>query len=130
MQTWQMSNLRYLCFPFSIMYKSMEIQYALYEAAFHVYIILLQYLTDIRMLLINTCSNFLFKHCTSFELEKLISNPGDIAYTNDTLFSVAASIRPVRLSETRSSLLENQYLVPPTCYKNVQGFLIWLENIQ
>ena len=33
----------------------------------------------------NTCSNFLFKHCTSLALENDMSRPGDKAYTNSIL---------------------------------------------
>ena len=49
----------------------------------------------------NTCSNFLFKHCTSLALENDMSRPGDKAYTNSILLSVADCIKPVRLSANR-----------------------------
>ena len=46
-----------------------------------------------------TCSSFLFSACTSFALEKAMSSPGEIAYTNVTPFSDALSIKLVKLSE-------------------------------
>ena len=76
-----------------------------------------------------TCSSFLFRNCTSLALEKEISRPGDMAYTNWTLLSDAASIKLVKFSEnTHKKALNISQILHVFCHLLIFSISTFLKK--